>query len=110
LFPEPARKRELSALKESGRALEQTTMTDSTPIPMFLTAAGINERVRPCHPMTLRRALKAGHIKATLHGNAYHYDTASVIAWMQGAVPPKKQRPTAGLKLRRGRPRKEAAK
>jgi hypothetical protein len=80
------------------------------PIPMFLTAEGINERIRPCHPMTLRRALKAGHIKGTLHGNKYYYDTASVIAWMEASVPPKKQRPTAGLKRRRGRPPKETAK
>ena len=78
---------------------------------MFLPAEGINERIRPCHPMTLRRALKAGRIKGTLHGNRYYYEVSSVIAWMEGSVPPKKPRPTAGLiKRRRGRPRKEVAK
>jgi hypothetical protein len=85
-------------------------MIDSTPIPMFLTAEGINERIRPCHPMTLRRALKAGRIKGTLHGNRFYYDVASVIAWMEASVPPKKQQPMAGLKRRRGRPRKAAKK
>lgn len=86
-----------------------TADTTTTP-PMFLTAEGVNERIRKCHPATLRRALASGRIRGKLHGNRYYYETASVIAWMQGSIPPKKERPTAGLKRRRGRPRKEAAK
>jgi hypothetical protein len=97
--------------KEAGRIWNRTTtkMTDSTPIPMFLTAEGINQRIRPCHPITLRRALKAGRIKGTLHSNKFYYDVASVIAWMETSVPIKRQRPMAGLvKRRRGRPRRKA--
>jgi hypothetical protein len=84
------------------------TETKTEPLPMFLTAEGINQHIRPCHPVTLRRALKAGRIKGKQHGTRIYYETQSVIDWMRGSTPVP-TRPTTGLK-RRGRPRKEVAK
>jgi hypothetical protein len=80
------------------------------PLPLFLTAQGINERVRPCHPVTLRRALQAKKIRGKLHGKKYYYEVQSVIAWMRGdeLSTPRRSDFTSETvpKRRRGRPRK----
>jgi len=75
------------------------------PLPMFMTAAEVSQRIRKCHPMTLRRALKAGRIRGKQHGMRIYYETQCVIDWMRGSEP-SPERPTAGLKRGRGRPRK----
>jgi hypothetical protein len=79
------------------------------PLPMFMTAAEVNQRIRKCHPLTLRRALRAGRIKGKQHGMRIYYESQSVINWMRGSEPAP-ERPTSGLKRRRGRPRKAVAR
>jgi hypothetical protein len=84
--------------------------TKSEPLPLFLTAKGVSERIRPCHAVTLRRAHKAGRIKGKLHGKRFYYETQSVIDWMRGEEPSAHRRSDwskeTAPRRGRGRPRK----
>jgi hypothetical protein len=102
----PGHSQETQRLAKSGNT---RMMEKSESLPLFLTAAGINERVRPCHSVTLRRALKAGKIRGKLHGKRIYYETQSVIDWMKGVEPSAPRRSdftSRRAPRRRGRPRK----
>jgi hypothetical protein len=80
--------------------------TESDAMPMFGTAADVNEYIRRVHPVTLRRALKRGDIKGKLHGTKIFYDLRTVVSWMAGDDPILSPERPAPRKRPRGRPQR----
>ena len=89
----------------------QHMTTKIDPLPLYLTAAEISERIMPINARTLKRAQLRGDIRGSLHGGKWRFETASVVAWINGDGQKVSPEPVITLSGKRmvGRPRKESS-